>query len=257
MKHISKSIFTLCAALAAPFALAQEDDPAVAESLETLEAMEEKAETKSSAPSAAGASAPVQKLNEEAAEDVAVAGEDAIEDAGDSVEPGDAEPADGGMAGEEPGDPVEAEEDSIESAMSEATRDVEADDGTVIPDPLPGDAEFVPDESLLMDPVDFQAPTYDEIVRRSQEIDQRDYVEPGLDLRQRIALRKAKTKALREPEIQAALETARSEPFHAGQQEAYKNYYEMLYSRIKKIDSSVGELADKHLEDELKEIGAY
>lgn len=104
-------------------------------------------------------------------------------------------------------------------------------------------SQFLPDDSLLMDSPSY-IPSYDEIISQSQKI-VRSAVEPGLEIRQNVALRKARTKALADPDVRAALENARAQLYHAEKTEAWKAYYDLLYKKMESADRGLAEVIGK------------
>lgn len=65
------------------------------------------------------------------------------------------------------------------------------------------------------------------------------------EVKQRIQYRLAKNKAMRDPAVQAALAAAESAKTDLEKREAMKRYYNLLNARIRKIDGSLGKLAEE------------
>ncbi len=118
---------------------------------------------------------------------------------------------------------------------------------------LPQADELVPDETLLIEAPSY-VPSYDEIVRQSQDVIQ-EYSEPGLEMRQNIELRKARTKVLNDPEVQAARQFALDQKFYPEQQQAWQQYFEMLYGRMSKLEPELKDIIAEEKAAELKRIG--
>lgn len=64
------------------------------------------------------------------------------------------------------------------------------------------------------------------------------------ELIERIRLREAQVKALRDPQVQAEWDRAAKAKTDHEKRESLKRYYKLLYARILKIDSSVKKTAD-------------
>jgi hypothetical protein len=62
------------------------------------------------------------------------------------------------------------------------------------------------------------------------------------DVADRIRLRSAKTKALRDPKVQAEWESAEKARTDLERREALKRYYTLLYDRIDRIDATLKKL---------------
>jgi hypothetical protein len=71
------------------------------------------------------------------------------------------------------------------------------------------------------------------------------------ELKQRIRLREARTKALRDPAVQAEWARAQEVKTDYERREALRSYYKMLYGRMVKLDSSLKAPADKLLKQSL------
>ncbi len=74
------------------------------------------------------------------------------------------------------------------------------------------------------------------------------------ELKQRVRLREARTKALRDPAVQAEWERANEVKTDYEKRAALTSYYKLLYSRIVKIDSSLKAPADKLLKQALAQF---
>ena len=194
------------------------------------------------------------------------AGEDAPQPAGE----GEEQAASDAAAGEEQAEPAaagEGAESDSEPALREAADEVEslaADDevseSVLIGEmpaleatELPAAGQFEPDESLLIEAPSY-VPSYDEIVSQSEQVVQ-DYAEPGLEMRQNVRLRKARTQALSEPEIQAARENALQQRFFPEQQQAWKEYYDLLFDRIAELEPDLDEAISERKNAELRRLG--
>jgi hypothetical protein len=68
--------------------------------------------------------------------------------------------------------------------------------------------------------------------------------ESSEEVTQRVHFREARTKALRDPQVQAEWERATHAKTDLIKREALQTYYKLLYARILKIDGSVKKLAD-------------
>ncbi len=121
------------------------------------------------------------------------------------------------------------------------------------PEDLPQADELVPDESLLIEAPSY-IPSYEEIVRQSQDIVQ-EYSEPGLEMRQNISMRKARTKALNDDAIQAARQFALEQKFFPEQQQAWKEYFDLLYTRMAKLEPDMKDVIEAEKIGELTRIG--
>ncbi len=122
------------------------------------------------------------------------------------------------------------------------------------PERLPDDArQFLPDDSLLMDAPGY-IPSYDEIVEKSRKV-LRSVAEPGLEMRQNVAIRKARTKALADPEVRAALENAQAQLYHAEKTEAWKAYYDILYKKMERADSKLAKKLQSMRAEDYQRLG--
>ena len=74
------------------------------------------------------------------------------------------------------------------------------------------------------------------------------------ELKQRVRLREARTKALRDPAVQAEWARANEVKTDYEKRAALTSYYKLLYGRIAKIDSSLKAPADKLLKQSLAEF---
>lgn len=139
------------------------------------------------------------------------------------------------------------DEQSVEEAIDKALPMIE-------PDTLPETAgEFLPDNDLLMDSPSY-VPSYDEIVEQSRKV-VRQMAEPGLELRENVAIRKARTKALTNPDVQAALENARAQIYHTEKTEAWKQYYDLLYKKMERADPKLSKKLKTMKEEDYLRLG--
>ena len=74
------------------------------------------------------------------------------------------------------------------------------------------------------------------------------------ELKQRIRLREARTKALRDPAVQAEFARANEVKTDYERREALRNYYKLLYGRMVKLDSSLKSPVDKLLKQALNTL---
>jgi hypothetical protein len=74
------------------------------------------------------------------------------------------------------------------------------------------------------------------------------------ELKQRIRLREARTKALRDPAVQAEWTRANEVKTDYERREALRNYYKLLYGRMVKLDSSLKSPVDKLLKQSLSTL---
>ncbi len=74
------------------------------------------------------------------------------------------------------------------------------------------------------------------------------------ELRARIRFREAKTKALRDPQVQAQWERSLRAKTDYEKREALKSYYKLLYQRIAKLDRSVKTLSDQRQQYSLRRL---
>lgn len=65
------------------------------------------------------------------------------------------------------------------------------------------------------------------------------------ELRDRIRFREAKTKALRDPQVQEKWERSGKAKTDYEKRDELKNYYKLLYARMAKFDSSIKKLIDE------------
>ena len=70
-------------------------------------------------------------------------------------------------------------------------------------------------------------------------------------VRQRIRMREAKTKAQREPAVQAEWDRAAAMKTDYEKREVLKGYYRLLYGRMAKIDPTLKTSADQQLQESL------
>ena len=74
-------------------------------------------------------------------------------------------------------------------------------------------------------------------------------------VRQRIRMREAKTKAQRDPAVQAEWDRAAAVRTDYEKREALKSYYKLLYTRVAKVDPTLKAAADRQLQDSLGQLG--
>ena len=74
------------------------------------------------------------------------------------------------------------------------------------------------------------------------------------ELRERIRFREAKTKALRDAQVQAQWDRAALAKTDYEKREALKNYYKLLYARIAKLDGSIKKLIDQREQFSLRRL---
>jgi hypothetical protein len=74
------------------------------------------------------------------------------------------------------------------------------------------------------------------------------------ELRERIRFREAKTKALRDAQVQAQWERSVQARTDYERREALKSYYKLLYARIGKLDSSIKKLIEERQQYSLRRL---
>ena len=74
------------------------------------------------------------------------------------------------------------------------------------------------------------------------------------DIADRVKFREAKTKALRDPQVQAELANIQAAKNDVDQRAAWKRYYTLLYAKILKIDGSLKKLVAERLKNSLKSL---
>ena len=74
------------------------------------------------------------------------------------------------------------------------------------------------------------------------------------DIADRIKFREAKTKALKDENIQEQWELSESAKNDPDKREALKKYYTLLYAKILKIDGSIKKLVSQRLKESLKQL---
>ena len=74
------------------------------------------------------------------------------------------------------------------------------------------------------------------------------------ELRERIRFREAKTKALRDAQVQAHWERAAGAKTDYEKREALKSYYKLLYARIAKLDGSIRKLIEQREQFSLRRL---
>ncbi len=107
--------------------------------------------------------------------------------------------------------------------------------------PLPenNSTDFMPDETLLMDPLPDISMDTGFTMPPPANVEQ-----PGKALRKQIALRKARTKALKDPKLQEALHRAEIARTDLEKREALKEYYTGLFANMRKIDKTLEKTID-------------
>ena len=74
-------------------------------------------------------------------------------------------------------------------------------------------------------------------------------------IKQRIRMREAKTKAQRDPAVQAEWDRAAAVRTDYEKREALKGYYRLLYGRMAKVDPALKPAIDKQLQESLSQLG--
>ncbi len=126
--------------------------------------------------------------------------------------------------------------DAAAPAMSEGTIDYE----DVLAEPLPQGEDFAPDDSLLMEPL---PPFPDEVAGAgaADRLTIEPPPEPEFALKDRIAFRKLRTRALADPGVQAALIRSREVNTDREKRDALREYYTLMFKRMRAMDKSVVE----------------
>lgn len=133
--------------------------------------------------------------------------------------------------------------ETVESATETTPAPAPAPEGNPLFEntPLPenNSTDFIPDETLLMDPLPDISMDTGFTMPPPANVEQ-----PGKELRKQIALRKARTKALKDPKLQEALHRAEIARTDLEKREALKEYYTGLFANMRKIDKTLEKTID-------------
>jgi hypothetical protein len=122
------------------------------------------------------------------------------------------------------------------------------------PAPAPDSLSLIPDAPPPMDKPPRRSGSGGSHSNAQNPI-RKNKTEAGIqDFAERIKFREAKTKALRDEQIQQELSNADAARKDREKREALKRYYKLLYAKILKIDGSLKKIVAQRQEQSLKQL---